>query len=132
MMVDRMSGTQAGSASGTERFQVITATVQQGRPVSLWQQSERNSIDPLSGRGQEEMELFQNFVTNHIVRMANANAQCMLIWTEWVRFHLQHTKKFPRFILEEEFREKIAGLFSTAAILDEHRGRVYPGLRFVP
>ena len=80
----------------------------------------------------DEFEIFRTFIMRHLRAIANADVQCMLLWTEWVRFHIRLTKKFPRLILEQEFRDVITGLFNTKVSLDEHRGRVYPGVGFIP
>ncbi len=92
---------------------------------------ELSAILPVSAL-QDELDTLQDFLSEHLKVIANADVQCMLIWTEWVRFCFRRTKKFPRLILEQEFTDIVTGLFGTTICLDDCRGRVYPGLRFVP
>lgn len=80
----------------------------------------------------DELDLFHGFTERHLRPYAKGDVQCMLIWAEWVRFHLKQTKDFPRLIREAEFNYLITGLFNTRIALDERRGRTYPGVRFVP
>jgi len=58
---------------------------------------------PLNGYGMpyrvaeepDEITLFCEFLTQHVRRNPARNVQCRLLWSEWVRFCLKQTKKFP-------------------------------------
>lgn len=80
----------------------------------------------------DELDLFHDFTERHLRPLANGDVQCMLIWAEWVRYHLRLTKNFPRLILEAEFSYLITGLFNTKMALDLHRGRIYSGVQYIP
>jgi len=79
-----------------------------------------------------ELKVFEEFVTRHVQPDGNYNVQCMLLWSEWVRAFRHRIHGFPRLIREKEFRSVIADAFGVGISLDESRGAVFPGLRFVP
>lgn len=79
-----------------------------------------------------ELAAFQDFLTRFVKIRTDCTVQCMLLWTEWVRFYKKKTKEFPALILEKDFRDLITSRFSLTVSEDESRGFVYPGLKFVP
>lgn len=79
-----------------------------------------------------EILLLDEFLTRHVRHDGLRTVQCMLLWTEWVRVFQKKTHRFPRVILENEFREVITGRLGVTIMTDEYRGAVYPGLRFIP
>lgn len=79
-----------------------------------------------------ELKVFEEFVTHHVQPDGNYNVQCMLLWSEWVRAFRHRIHGFPRLIREKEFRSVIADAYGVGIALDERRGAVFPGLRFVP
>jgi hypothetical protein len=79
-----------------------------------------------------ELESFREFMSRHIKSTMICDVQCMLLWSEWVRFHKKRTRKIPDLILEKEFRDIIINKFEITVTEDGFRGCVYPGIKFVP
>jgi len=79
-----------------------------------------------------ELAAFQDFLTRFVKIRADCTVQCMLLWTEWVRFYKKKTREFPVLILEKDFRDLVTWRFDLSVSEDESRGYVYPGLTFVP
>lgn len=130
-MVTTMSETQAletKSRSYDPAATPFTATI----PLTSGKTRSGVALPPGTGTPPDELDLFHDFSTRHLRTVANSDVQCMLVWAEWVRYYLKQTKNFPRLILEDEFNYLITGLFATRIALDEHRGRIYPGIRFAP
>ncbi|HOX34403.1 MAG TPA: hypothetical protein P5217_03070 [Methanoregulaceae archaeon] len=124
-----MSDTRALD-SGTLSYDQSAARFIQ--PLTTGQHGEERALSPNAESLPDELDLFQGFTERHLRPLANGDVQSMLIWAEWVRYHLRAAKDFPRLIREAEFNYLITGLFNTHVALDEHRGRIYPGIRFVP
>jgi hypothetical protein len=92
---------------------------------------------PLAGIGTSpdegtELRIFDEFLARHIQPDGICDVQCMLLWSEWVRTFRRLTAGFPRLIGEEEFRSVITDRFGLEIASDGFRGKVYPGIRFVP
>jgi hypothetical protein len=79
-----------------------------------------------------ELAAFQDFLTRFVKIRTDCTVQCMLLWTEWVRFYKKKTREFPALILEKDFRDLVTSRFSLTVSEDESRGFVYRGLKFVP
>jgi hypothetical protein len=90
------------------------------------------SLDDLSPEEYLEIQICDEFLADHIRPDSIRDVQCMLLWSEWVRSYQRRTRTFPKRILEEEFRKSVTGRFGIGIACDDHRGAVYPGLRFVP
>lgn len=79
----------------------------------------------------DELMAFQSFIESHVESNRSRDVPCMFLWAEWVRFSLKKANRFPSFIREHEFRELIVNLFGSAVEIDEERGKIFSGLRFV-
>jgi len=79
-----------------------------------------------------ELAAFHDFLTRFVKIHTDCTVQCMLLWTEWVRYYRKKTREFPALILEKDFRDLISSRFSLTVSEEESRGYVYPGLTFVP
>ena len=80
----------------------------------------------------QEFMILDEFLTRHVRPDGLRDVQCMLLWSEWVRTCQRTTRRFPRHVLEREFREAVMNRLGVDILQDEVRGAVYPGLRFVP
>ena len=80
----------------------------------------------------DELKTFQEFLSKHIKPNAICDVQCMLLWTEWVRFYKKQTRKIPDLILEKEFRNLIINHFDLPVTEDGSRGYIYSGIKYVP
>jgi len=92
---------------------------------------------PLAGFGISpeegtELRIFDEFLARHVQPDGICDVQCMLLWSEWVRSFRRLTAGFPRLIGEEELRSVITDRFGLEIASDGFRGKVYPGIRFVP
>jgi len=130
-MVITMSGTNAIEIEPLS-YNQAAASYPGNLPLNPGKPGNEAPHPPVSEMIPDELDLLHNFIQRHLRPLANADVQCMLLWTEWVRFCVRKTRKFPRLILEQEFNYLVTGLFSTRIALDEHRGRIYPGLRYSP
>lgn len=88
--------------------------------------------DTISPEEYRELRVLDEFLTHHIQTDGLRNVQCMLLWSEWVRAFQRTTHKFPKVILEKQFREVITSHLGIDIAHDDYRGAVYPGIRFVP
>ncbi len=81
----------------------------------------------------EETTAAEKFLARHVTEDKTCDVQCMLLWTEWVRYHMREKKKreFPERIRLSEFNEMIHAKFSPGLAYDEFRGPLYVGIRFV-
>jgi len=79
-----------------------------------------------------ELNVFHEFLAHHVQPSRTCDVQCMRLWSEWVRTFQRRTNGFPQQVLEKEFHSAITDLFRVAVAEDGFRGKVYPGLRFVP
>ncbi len=80
----------------------------------------------------DELKTFEDFLSLHLKASAICDVQCMLLWTEWVRFYRREKKKVPELILEKEFRNLIVNRFDLSIGEDGFRGYIYPGIKYVP
>jgi hypothetical protein len=79
-----------------------------------------------------ELKTFQEFLKKHIKPNVICDVQCMLLWSEWVRFYRKQTRKIPDLILEKEFHDLIINQFDLSIAEDGFRGYIYPGIKYVP
>ena len=92
----------------------------------------RQSRISISPEEFQELRILDEFMTCHVQHNKVYDVQCMYLWNEWVREFRSRSRRFPKLILEKEFRKVITDVFGVAIIRDGSRGSVYPGLRFVP
>ena len=81
----------------------------------------------------EEAEVVDRFFARHVRVDQSCDVQCMLLWTEWIRYHMREKKKreFPKKIRLTEFNELVHTKFGPALAHDSFRGPLYVGVRFV-
>lgn len=79
----------------------------------------------------DELSSFEKFVTQHVRPDPERNVQCMLLWTEWVRYYVKETRNFPQQVMERQFFEMVAETYGVPVAVEDRRGPVYMGLRFV-
>ena len=79
-----------------------------------------------------ELNIFDEFLARHVQPNGICDVQCMLLWSEWVRTFRHRIPGFPNLIRENEFRNVIMDKFGVGIADDGFRGKVYPGIRFVP
>lgn len=81
----------------------------------------------------DEDSAFEEFLARHVTGGKECAVQCMLLWTEWLRFHMRTKGKrdFPEKIRLAEFNERIHQKFEPALAFDESRGPLYVGIKFV-
>ena len=92
---------------------------------------------PLSGidinpEEMHELGIFDEFLSQHVLKNKIRNVQCMLLWNEWVRTFLRQTHDFPKIILENEFRTIVAEHLGAGIANEDFRGAVFTGIKFVP
>jgi hypothetical protein len=92
----------------------------------------RQSRISISPEEFQELRILDEFMACHVQHNKVCDVQCMYLWNEWVREFRSRSRRFPKLILEKEFRKVITDVFGVAIIRDGSRGSVYPGLRFVP
>ena len=80
----------------------------------------------------DELKTFEDFLSLHLRPNAICDVQCMLLWSEWVRFNRKERKKVPELILEKEFRNLIMNRYDLSIGEDGFRGYIYPGIKYVP
>jgi hypothetical protein len=90
------------------------------------------SLDDLSPEDFREIDVFEEFLDDHVKENAICDVQCMLLWSEWVRTFRRKNSGFPRLIREKEFRSAVTDTFGVGIMTDGGRGPVYAGLKFVP
>ena len=86
----------------------------------------------VSSKELNELKTVQEFLFKHIKLHAICDVQCMLLWSEWVRFYRKQTRRIPELILEKEFRDLIVSQFGLSIAEDGFRGYIYPGIKYVP
>ena len=103
-------------------------------PGALTRLDDTAGITPNNAGPREVHELvaLDEFLARHVQPDALRDVQCMLLWSEWVRMYQRQNRSFPRVVLEKEFREAVLSRHSVDIMIDEVRGAVYPGLRFIP
>ena len=103
-------------------------------PTILTRFEERATLSgtDISPEEYREIMLLDEFLTHHVRPDGLRDVQCMLLWSEWVRSFQRKTHRFPRVVLETEFRDIVTDQLGVGITKDDHRGMVYPGLRFVP
>jgi hypothetical protein len=78
-----------------------------------------------------ELAIFDDFLSNHVQANRICDVQCMLLWSEWVRYFRRNSSGFPNLIHEKEFRNIITDTFSAEISDYGFRGAVYTGVKFV-
>ncbi|WML66742.1 MAG: hypothetical protein METHP_00195 [Methanoregula sp. SKADARSKE-2] len=90
----------------------------------------------------DELSTFEEFTRRHIQPDPDRSVQCMLLWTEWVRFYLKRSRSFPEKVLEKafftmvsdrfetDFFTMVSDRFETEIACYDRRGPVYLGIRF--
>jgi hypothetical protein len=78
----------------------------------------------------DELSTFEEFTRRHIQPDPDRSVQCMLLWTEWVRFYLKRSRSFPEKVLEKAFFTMVSDRFEAEIACDDCRGPVYLGIRF--
>lgn len=79
----------------------------------------------------KELDTYLNFLSHHITTGNGFGVPCMLLWSEWAKFCTNHTRKYPGFIYEQEFRYLILEQFNLHSREDVASGALYPGVQFV-
>ena len=81
----------------------------------------------------EESAACRTFLEGHVKEDKTSDVQCMLLWTEWIRFSMKARgeHKFPNHIRIKEFNELVHEIYSPALAYDDFRGPLYVGIRFV-
>ena len=81
----------------------------------------------------EESAACRRFLARHVKADEACDVQCMLLWTEWVRFSMKARgrRAFPDVIRMSEFNELVHETFGPALAYDGFRGPLYIGIRFV-
>jgi hypothetical protein len=79
----------------------------------------------------KELDTYLNFLSHHITTGNGSGVPCMLLWSEWAKFCTNHTRKYPGFIYEQEFRYLILEQFNLSSREDIASGSLYPGVQFV-
>jgi len=73
------------------------------------------------------------FLARHVAVDTSSDIQCMLLFTEWVRFSMKAKRKrdFPHDVRIKEFAEIIHEEYHPALAYDTFRGPLFVGIRFV-
>ena len=79
-----------------------------------------------------ELTVFHAFLESHVRPNSTQSVQCMLLWSEWIRAFQRQTSGFPKLIREKEFSAIIMDTFGVAIANNDARGKIYPGIKFVP
>jgi hypothetical protein len=79
----------------------------------------------------KELDTYLNFLSRHVITGEGCRVPCMLLWSEWAKFCMRQTQKFPAFIHENEFRYLILQQFNLSLRQDSSAGVIYSGLEFV-
>ena len=79
-----------------------------------------------------EVPLFLEFLSKHVRRNQIMNVQRMLLWSEWVRFHIEQTHSFPNSICEQEFDDIMTQKLHIRVIDENFFGTMYDGIQFIP
>ena len=79
----------------------------------------------------DELTTFHEFVEHHVTQDPEWDVQRMLLWTEWVRFYLKKNRSFPDAVNEKKFNELITKEFEVNVAIDNFRGPLYVGIKFV-
>lgn len=80
----------------------------------------------------DEHSLFEEFIARHVRHDTVCDVQCMLLWTEWLRFSMKKGKRaFPEVIRQKEFNEKIHERFGPDLAWHDYLGPLYVGIKFV-
>jgi len=86
----------------------------------------------ISPEEMQELRIFKEFLSHHVLQNKICSVQCMLLWNEWVRAFLHQTHEFPKIVLEKEFRIVVAEHLGAGIDHEDFRGAVYTGIKFVP
>jgi len=81
----------------------------------------------------DEDIIVKKFVARHVKKGKECNVQCMMLWTEWIRFYMRENKRraFPETYQMREFTELIHDKFGPSLTYDNFRGPVFVGIKFV-
>jgi len=79
-----------------------------------------------------ELRVFHSFLKDHVQLNSTRSVQCMLLWSEWVRDFRRRTSGFPNLVREKEFSMVIMDTFGVAIADNDSRGKIYPGITYVP
>jgi hypothetical protein len=79
-----------------------------------------------------ELDAYLDFLSRHVTTVEDYGVSCMLLWSEWVKFCVRQTQKFPGLIFEKEFRYLVIHQFKLQPGKGPSHGLIYPGLTFVP
>lgn len=127
-----VQSTRNGIASRTAasgRFRQLSASP---RVLARFEDRTEPAQNAMNPGELQELVLLDEFLACHVRSDGLRDVQCMLLWSEWVRTCQRTTRRFPRVVLEREFREVVTNRMGVEILQDEIRGAIYPGLRFVP
>ena len=81
----------------------------------------------------DENSAFEEFISRHVRGEKECDVQCMLLWSEWLRFHMRKKGKrdFPEKIHLREFNERVHQKFNPDLAFDDYRGPLYVGIKFI-
>jgi len=81
----------------------------------------------------DELSAFGNFVERHVRKEKECDVQCMLLWSEWLRFSMKAKgrREFPEVIHLEEFNRRIHETFAPDLAWHDYFGPLYVGIKFV-
>ena len=79
-----------------------------------------------------EADAVRKFVARHVREDKDCDVPCMLLWNEWVRFHMKERKRrvFPETFGLKNFNEFIHEQLRPDLAYDNFRGPLYVGIRF--
>jgi hypothetical protein len=109
-------------------IEIITATEMSARI----QAAGMNGMPNLNAKEQGEIFLFSEFLLQHVRRNQIKSVQRMLLWSEWVRFHLKKTNTFPSQIGEKEFDDIMTGKLKINVVSKNFFGPIYDGIQYIP
>jgi hypothetical protein len=92
----------------------------------------RNRELPVIEEELGELDAYLDFLSRHVATVEDYGVSCMLLWSEWVKFCVQQTQKFPGLIYENEFRYMVTHQFKLQPGKGPSSGLMYQGLKFVP
>lgn len=122
----------AGNATSTAQPKRFLQVASAPSVLTRFEEKATLTENALTMEEYREIILLEEFLTTHVRPDALHDVQCMLLWSEWVRIFQRQTHRFPKVVLETEFREVVTNQLGINISRDELRGPVYPGLRFMP
>jgi hypothetical protein len=127
MMSSSSSGTIAYDAHLSGEGEIMNLTVMK-KFVEECQNRELPVIEEELG----ELDAYLDFLSRHVATVEDYGVPCMLLWSEWVKFFVRQTQKFPGLIYENEFRYLVIHQFKLQPGKGPASGLMYQGLKFVP